>query len=63
MTQKIRKFHPLLSSTICPLCKVVTNSITDQQSTEIICINCGSVIDDKLLDTPILKDFSKVNKK
>lgn len=31
-------------SIICPLCNTSTNFITDQESTETICINCGYII-------------------
>ncbi|MDR4490942.1 MAG: TFIIB-type zinc ribbon-containing protein [Candidatus Nitrosocosmicus sp.] len=36
-----------LSSILCPLCNKQTNIITDQESGEIICTTCGSVITNK----------------
>ncbi|MGN6560397.1 MAG: TFIIB-type zinc ribbon-containing protein [Candidatus Nitrosocosmicus sp.] len=31
-------------SIICPLCSTSTNFITDQESTETICIKCGCIV-------------------
>lgn len=40
------------SSVLCPLCNKQTNIITDQESGEIICTDCGSVITNKFqMDT------------
>jgi transcription initiation factor TFIIB len=39
------------SSILCPLCNKQTDIITDQESGEIVCVNCGSVITDKAQDT------------
>ena len=39
------------SSILCPLCNRHTNIITDQESGEIVCINCGSVVTDKAQET------------
>jgi transcription initiation factor TFIIB len=36
---------------LCPLCNKHTDIITDQESGEIVCISCGSVITDKAQDT------------
>ncbi len=39
------------SSILCTLCSKNTNIITDQESGEIVCINCGSVVTDKAQET------------
>jgi transcription initiation factor TFIIB len=39
------------SSILCPLCNKHTDVITDQESGEMVCINCGSVITDKAQET------------
>ena len=39
------------SSILCPLCNKHTDIITDQESGEMVCINCGSVITDKAQET------------
>ncbi len=39
------------SSILCPLCNKHTDIITDQESGEIVCIDCGSVITDKAQET------------
>ena len=39
------------SSTLCPLCNKYSNIITDQESGEIVCISCGSVVTDKSQET------------
>ncbi|HET6590409.1 MAG: transcription initiation factor IIB family protein [Candidatus Nitrosocosmicus sp.] len=44
MSQKLMNS---LSSILCPLCNKQTNIITDQESGEIICTTCGSVITNK----------------
>ncbi|MBA3978264.1 MAG: transcription initiation factor IIB [Nitrosopumilus sp.] len=39
------------SSLLCPLCNKHTHIITDQESGELICVNCGGVLSDKVQDT------------
>jgi len=39
------------SSVLCPLCNKHTDIITDQESGEMVCIICGSVITDKAQET------------
>lgn len=39
------------SSILCSLCNKHTTIITDQESGEIVCINCGSVVTDKAQET------------
>lgn len=46
MNQKTTKFN---TSIICPVCNIPSNVITDHESRESICINCGSILaNDKL---------------
>ncbi|WP_172602342.1 transcription initiation factor IIB [Candidatus Nitrosocosmicus franklandus] len=44
MSQKLMNSY---SSTLCPLCNKPTNIITDQESGELICTACGTVIVDQ----------------
>ncbi len=39
------------SSILCVLCNKHANIITDQESGEIVCVNCGSVVTDKAQET------------
>jgi transcription initiation factor TFIIB len=48
ISQEIINSYP---SVLCPLCDKHTDIITDQESGEIVCINCGSVITDKAQET------------
>ncbi|MDQ4074416.1 MAG: transcription initiation factor IIB [Thermoproteota archaeon] len=48
MNQKVINSY---SSVLCPLCNKQTSIITDQESGEVICTNCGSVVTDKVQDT------------
>lgn len=48
MNQKLINAY---SSVLCPLCNKHTNIITDQESGELVCTVCGSVISDKVQDT------------
>lgn len=48
MKQELIDSH---SSILCSLCNKHTTIITDQESGEIVCINCGSVVTDKAQET------------
>jgi transcription initiation factor TFIIB len=48
MSQKIINSSSLI---LCSLCNRDTNILTDQESGEVICTNCGSVMNDKVLET------------
>jgi transcription initiation factor TFIIB len=48
MSQKVINSSPLI---LCSLCNRDTNILTDQESGEVICTNCGSVMNDKVLET------------
>ena len=48
MSQKVINSSSLI---LCSLCNRDTNILTDQESGEVICTNCGSVMNDKVLET------------
>ena len=48
MSQKVINSSSLI---LCSLCNKHTSILTDQESGEVICTDCGSVINDKLQDT------------
>lgn len=48
MSQKVINSSSLI---LCSLCNRDTNILTDQESGEVICTNCGSVVNDKVLET------------
>lgn len=39
------------STLLCPLCNKQTDKITDEESGEIICTTCGSVVTDKIIES------------
>ena len=43
----MRSNSPLTSSSVCSICKSNQKTITDTDSGELICSNCGVVISDK----------------
>ena len=45
MSQKVINSSSLI---LCSLCNRDTNILTDQESGEVICTNCGSVMNDKV---------------
>ena len=45
MSQKVINSSSLI---LCSLCNRDTNILTDQDSGEVICTNCGSVMNDKV---------------
>ena len=47
MSQKIINSSSLI---LCSLCNKHTNILTDPESGEIVCTNCGSIINDKVQD-------------
>lgn len=48
MSQKVINSSSLI---LCSLCNRDTNILTDQDSGEVICTNCGSVMNDKVVET------------
>jgi transcription initiation factor TFIIB len=48
MSQKVINSSSLI---LCSLCNKDTDILTDQESGEVICTNCGSVMNDKVLET------------
>jgi transcription initiation factor TFIIB len=48
MSQKVINSSSLI---LCSLCNRHTNILTDQDSGEVICTNCGSVMNDKVVET------------
>jgi transcription initiation factor TFIIB len=44
-----QNFNNTFSSIVCPLCNTFTNLITDQESTETICTNCGFTLPDDIM--------------
>jgi transcription initiation factor TFIIB len=48
MSQKVINSSSLI---LCSLCNMDTNILTDLESGEVICTNCGSVMNDKLQET------------
>jgi transcription initiation factor TFIIB len=50
-SQKLDMQYPFHSSRICTNCSSYQTAITDPESGEIICSNCGMIISDKIEDT------------
>jgi transcription initiation factor TFIIB len=48
MSQRVINSSSLI---LCSLCNRDTNILTDQESGEVICTNCGSVMNDKVVET------------
>jgi transcription initiation factor TFIIIB Brf1 subunit/transcription initiation factor TFIIB len=56
MKQNSFKFHP---SIFCPLCNATSNLVTDPETIETICVNCGSInTNDELQDIDCLFQYN-----